>query len=350
MSQSNLKIASFVALILLVFFSGIYFFRSNISLITSTGEKTISKPPLMEVYAWYPDYDEQNALASLKTAKITQVSPFWYMLDESGKLIIDESETKDEVLTVAKERKIAILPSIVNEFDGERVHKLLIAKYKWASFSEQLISLAQQEGYKGYDLDLEELLASDRNNYVEFTSYLASQFHKNNLILSITVHAQTGDPDPRDAEVAQDLAQLSKSADQIRVMAYDFHHADSEPGPVTPLGDLQKVLDTTKKLVPLDKVVISLPTYGYDWSVKHGEDLQYADAMKLIKEKNVNYHLDEKEEALTGTYQGDDGKHVIWFENSQTLKAKLAMVKKAGFYKISLWRLGGEDPLTWNTF
>ncbi len=49
------------------------------------------------------------------------------------------------------------------------------------------------------------------------------------------------------------------------------------------------------------------------------------------------------------TYTDANGhRHEAWFENAQSVAAKVALVKKHGLAGISMWRLGHEDVSFWN--
>jgi len=39
--------------------------------------------------------------------------------------------------------------------------------------------------------------------------------------------------------------------------------------------------------------------------------------------------------------------HQVWFENAATTAAKLKLIRSFNLGGINFWRLGGEDPDTW---
>ena len=50
---------------------------------------------------------------------------------------------------------------------------------------------------------------------------------------------------------------------------------------------------------------------------------------------------------MTYSYEVDGVKHEVWFENADTLKAKLNLVRNYGIGGIAIWRLGLEDQNYW---
>ena len=53
------------------------------------------------------------------------------------------------------------------------------------------------------------------------------------------------------------------------IMAYDFHHAGSEPGPVAPITDVRRTVEFAIRYVPRRKIIIGVPLYGYDWIIPY---------------------------------------------------------------------------------
>lgn len=53
------------------------------------------------------------------------------------------------------------------------------------------------------------------------------------------------------------------------IMAYDWHHAGSEPGPVAPITEIRRTIEFTIAQVPSRKIIIGVPLYGYDWIIPY---------------------------------------------------------------------------------
>ena len=130
-------------------------------------------------------------------------------------------------------------------------------------------------------------------------------------------------------------------------MAYDFHYDESDPGPVTPLDNLVQVIDYSLSHVPPEKLVLGVPTYGYDWTNKGGEALQYKQFLDLARQKNVTPSRDPISSAMTFVYKDQGAKHEVWYEDAQSTKTKIAYARSRGIYQFCFWRIGDEDPNTW---
>lgn len=303
--------------------------------------------------AWIAWWDEEGALESLSSSQkhIRTISPVWYQIDPNGQLIETNSTKRSEIIDKAEELKIRILPSISNSdatgFDSERVSKIIRDSTRKKAFIQNLIHTAQDNKYDGWDLDLEEIAAEDKDFYSQFVTDLAEKLHAKGLTLAVTVHSQTGDSATWAGAKGQDWNALAKSADEIRIMIYDFHYSASDPGPITPLNKLRAVLAYAVKTIPENKLVIGLPLYGYDWDDEMGVSVQYQDAVNVLEDHDAGYERDDPSQELVSEYEDDETTHAVWFQDSKSVLHKLAIAREYGVEHFFFWRIGGEDPTLW---
>jgi spore germination protein YaaH len=99
---------------------------------------------------------------------------------------------------------------------------------------------------------------------------------------------------PKDLEFANDYAVLAKYCDQVRVMAYDqgridlnLNSSEGTTGLYAPVADpdwVVKVLKETMKQVPASKIMLGIPTYGYEWRI-----VQNTSSTQYIRRRSVTY-------------------------------------------------------------
>lgn len=311
----------------------------------------IGKKVVKESYsAWVPYWKEEVAIESINGMSenmLSEINPVWYELDQNGKVINSKETDKDIFAKVTLDKKINIVPTITNStpngFDSLRVTQMIKNKDE---IILSLVDIALKNNYSGWDLDLEEVSSKDKNNYNEFITFLSEGLHKNNLSLSVTVHAQTGNDDWSGTK-GQDLEELGKHADYIRVMAYDYHNSESGSGAITPTTYLEDTIKYTLEKVKKEKIVMCLPTYGYDWSKNKVIPLQFEDAKSIVEKENISLKRDEESFELNGEYTKDNIKHTIWYQDAESIFQKIKIIRKYGITNICFWHLGGEDQDIW---
>ncbi len=167
----------------------------------------------------------------------------------------------------------------------------------------------------------------------------------------MTVHAKTAEPGTWPGARAQDWRAIGAAADEVRVMAYDYTSAGSPPGPVAPAAWVDQVLELATSLVPRDRIVLGVPTYGYDWTAgAEGTAVQWADVQAIADARNASPQWDSDHSAPWLRYTDERGRdHTVWYENARSLATKLDVARRHGVDRLVLWRLGGEDPDIWWT-
>jgi spore germination protein len=212
----------------------------------------------------------------------------------------------------------------------------------------QIVSLAETNHYAGIDLDYENLQAGDRQAFTAFVTSLAAALHAKGKILSVALFAKTTNAGYAPRNVAQDYAAIGKVADQVRLMAYDYHWPTSPPGPIAPIGWVRDVIKYAKTQIPASKIVLGVPEYGYDWSGGHAIAIGWLQALRLSRQYHVQSHYDASSQSPWFSYTVKGHKHVVWFENAESSQAKLDVARGSGIGGVYLWMYGYVDPGSWS--
>jgi len=210
--------------------------------------------------------------------------------------------------------------------------------------------------YPGLSLDIESINDDAIPGYLSFIHELYGEMHARNLHLYVNVAALT----PNDQ-----LAQIAGNSDGIVLMNYDEHEANSDPGPVASqnwfIANLQRVL----KIVPKEKIICAVGSYGYDWTlsipdpkdrrhpkpdVLDTEDLSVSEAWQRASDADADLDLDY--DTLNPHYEYIDEdknqRHVVWFLDGVSLLDEMRAARALGLQTFALWRLGEEDSSLWS--
>lgn len=331
-------------LTLLVFFAYI-----KLSDFNNQDTQPQKKLPPASYSAWIPTWDQERVLVSLATssAKLSYVSPVWYRLNSDKRILEIKEGKKDQIKALLKQNGVKIIPTIFNDFDGQRTSDFLKDRQKYQMQIQQLINLALKEGYKGYDLDFEEMNPADKELFSEFVSKFAAKLHERNLKLVVSVHAQSGALSDRSATKAQDLGQISKYADFIRVMIYDYHNTKTGPGPITLIENYKQVLEYTTRIVPAEKLVVGLPLYGYQWNSNKNSPVEYQTVQEIIEKSKASSKRDEVSYEQVINFFENGIENIVWMEDAESVIYKIKIAREYGIYQFIFWRLGGEDLSLW---
>jgi GH18 family chitinase len=107
-------------------------------------------------------------------------------------------------------------------------------------------------------------------------------------------------------------------------------------------GWVGEVVDYMQACMPKEKILLGMPTYGYDWSSGGGAQSITASKLAALKDKyKVSEHFDNESMSPYFTYWDEQGQsHQIWMENQKSLQSKLNTAIEAKVGGISFWRIG----------
>lgn len=274
------------------------------------------------------------------------------------------SPTKEGIDTTASEKELATFSQSVPE--GKKTlltlqmqnpdinTAVLQDKTVQQKVISQTITLAKQNGFSGVVLDLEmggipfDSLVDGINN---FTKALNIQAKAQQLSFGVTLY---GDTFYRLRPF--DVKTIAANTDMVMIMAYDFHKSRSNPGPNFPLGgqsiygyDMSKMSDDFLQAVPNQKLSVIFGLFGYDWPVDNqGNAVGQGQPLTDLQIQNkfltgcsfANCQItrdSSSAETVVHYTDANNQKHIVWFEDKQSVAAKEAYLKKRGIGNFSFW-------------
>jgi spore germination protein len=306
---------------------------------------------------WSIQHDTAVVLANRQD--VNEVSPWIYGLSTSGTIVpqYPPGQAAAVAADVAELRAahMRIVPSIANVTGGawnyQAITRILHNPTLMRQHVDAIAALVQRENYAGIDIDYEELHAADRQAFTQFIGELSAALHAHGKVLSVAVFPQTAAPASGQPNTAQDYAALGKVADQVRIMGYNYHWANSGPGATAPIGWVQSVLRYAKSQMPASKVVLGIPLFGYDWPDGNAAaaTLSWLQALHLSRQYHAASSYNKASQAPYFSYAGGGRTHIVWFENAASSRAKFEAVKGNRVAGVYLWMYGYEDPGTWSS-
>ncbi len=301
--------------------------------------------------------------------RIDVVSPNWYSVDRRG-LVTGKPDAK--VLEAARHHHIAVTPLVTNlGFVREDVHALLMDPGVHPGMFAALVRAAKENGYAGFQLDLEHVPSGDRDALTALVREAAKALHQAQLQLSVAtipnaplMPSETGYSAWHDASWggAFDLKALAGSVDLLCLMTYDQHGFTTMPGPVAGWPWVVGQLDYALKAVPKEKLALGIPLYGYHWSAGtptnagprefdrpnlNAEWIDAADVFKLARTYHGHFDWDAHDRSASMFFYRDNVREWIFYSDSRTFDERYTLVKQRGLAGFAAWVLGSEDPGIW---
>jgi spore germination protein len=287
---------------------------------------------------------------------VNEVSPWMYGIGGNGQIILDSGISKSTIevyLNRLRARGLPLVPTLANvdaqgNWSYGPVARMLHNPAMAARQVAEIVALVDSNHYAGIDLDYENLRAGDRQAFTAFVTRLASALHAKGKILSVALFAKTTNAGYAPRNVAQDYAAIGRVADQVRLMTYDYHWATSPPGPDRPdrLGPRRDQVrqDADSRIEARSRY--PAVRLRLDQSPRHCDQLAAGDPVVPALSRPAALHASSQAPSLTYT-DASGRKHVVWFENAESSRAKLDVAHGAGIGGVYLWMYGTADPGTW---
>ena len=261
-----------------------------------------------EISGWIPYWRSATGTADVlpHLDQITEVNPFVYTLKSDGTLVDNgklDQEPWVSFIAQAKAKKVRVIPTVMTS-STDLLHTLLSDPKKRVALEDRIANEVKTKGFDGIDIDFEGKKAEDKNNFSTFLKGLSQRL--GNKWLMCTIESRTpidsryyGADIPKDATIyANDFVQINKYCDRVRIMAYDQQGIDQALAaqaasssqlyaPVADAAWVKKVVELAKKSIKPNKIMIGVPTYGYEYDVTAYANNEYT--YKILWTFNPGY-------------------------------------------------------------
>ncbi|UJF32895.1 S-layer homology domain-containing protein [Paenibacillus hexagrammi] len=289
------------------------------------------------------------------------VSPSYFHLNEDGTLQI--SDIDKSFITEMHNRGIKVVPFLSNDFDRAIGQKGIDQRN---ALVKQIVAAVKANNLDGIDVDIENVSETYRDAFTDLVRQLHNQLPASAEV-SVAVAANPSGT-TKGWVAAFDYKALADVSDYLMLMAYDESYpGDPTPGPVASLPFVEKSIQYALKQIPSSKLVLGVPFYGRYWNqdaASNGAGLSNLTIEKLIQtyKGTVAFDTASQSPKVTFTIHDSDpsttvngkklpsGSYTVWYENEQSLKAKLELVKKYNLKGTGSWSLNQETASTWNYY
>lgn len=313
-------------------------------------------------YIYFGNSSKYTALVDMTQQSLNEVAPNYFSLNSDGGLALTASVSAAFVSDMHR-RGITVVPYLSNDWSRSKGKAALNNREE---LSKALADAVDLYNLDGVNIDIENVTPAERDAYVDFVRLLRELLPEGKTI-AVSVAANpwgisTG------WQGSYDYAGLAEYCDYLMIMAYDEHYYGGSAGPVSSYSFIEKSIKYAVSVVPKEKVVVGLPFYGRIWSNSGGYPNGYGVSNTKIAQLVKNYGGSVKVDAgsqstravitvgpgdakpIIGGQALAAGTYTIWYENEQSIKAKLHLINEYDIKGTGSWSLGQETENTWNYF
>lgn len=290
---------------------------------------------------------DANSLRNFQenSGNIDVVFPDWYFLSRND-CSLDQRISPGAKDVLAKSGTTVIARVTDGEGSvnyGQQVSAIMNDSKLRACVSGTLAADAQRNGAKGILVDVETLSQADDDAYLRFLLEMRRALHAKGMSLVVAV------PSGSRAYHAEIIAKIS---DAVLVIMHGEHYGSSKAGPLASQGWFNETLDHFSEVIPKDKLLVGIGSYGMDWNVavstSTGVGLAYSEVMSSAEEIGVLPEMASKSKNMAFAYlDGKGDRHEVWFVDAPVVWNEWKAINEKGALGVAVWRLGTEDPNIW---
>jgi spore germination protein len=287
---------------------------------------------------------------------LTYLALFSFEANRDGTLT---APTIEPLPTIATEANTSIAMVITNledyQFSSELARDIFQSEAVQNLLLDNIIQEARSIGnISDIHFDLERIPGDQRVAYNNFLRKAVERLHAEGFTVSTALAPKTRADQPGEWYEAHDYESHGEIVDFSLLMTYEWGYSGGPPMAVSPINEVEKVVNFALSVMPAEKIMLGQNLYGYDWTLPFVQGGEYATAVspqraiELASRYNAVIQYDDTAQAPYFNYVDEEGRsHVVWFEDARSIQAKFDMIKRLGLRGIGYWKLGLPFPQNW---
>jgi spore germination protein len=325
---------------------------------------------------WIPYWTKTAGVADVATnlSKLNEISPFSYTVKSDGTLVDSMrlgQEPWSNFFTSARAANVKIIPTVAWT-DGAAIHRVLSNSANRKKHIDGIVKAVVDNNFDGIDIDYENKKVESRLGFSNFIKELSLKLDAKGKLLVCTIEPRTPVTSrflvvPKNIEYVNDYKIIGKYCDQVRLMTYDqttgdvrLNQAKRQGRFYAPVSDddwVAKVLAETVKTIPASKIMVGIPTYGYEYEIIDKRtfydyvklrSVSYKTAVDLALSLNINPKRSNSGE-LAFTYTKGTSTRYVTFSDSVAMNEKVRWARAYSARGVIFFRFdGASDPKMWD--
>ncbi|MBP1927129.1 spore germination protein [Sedimentibacter acidaminivorans] len=285
---------------------------------------------------------------------LTYLSPFAYLIKEDGGL-----QGLDDMAAIKTAISENIVPMMaITNFSvtskGENLAREVLNNPRIIQkLQTNIINIMKEKGYKGLNIDFENVLPSDREAYNRFLKSTVDIMHKEGFFVSTALAPKINKDQVGLLYEAHDYEAHGKIVDFVVLMTYEWGWRGGPPRAISPVNEMERVLDYAVTVIPTDKILMGFQIYARDWTLpfvggREAETFSVQEAIDRAYKYKATIQYDVISQSPFYQYTDENGiAHEVWFEDARSAQAKFDLVKDYNLRGLSYWVLGYPFQQNW---
>jgi spore germination protein len=261
------------------------------------------------------------------------------------------------IIQAATQERVVPMMAITNftyKDPGSRLAQTILSNTQLQNqLLDNVVRTMREKGYRGLNIDFENVYPSDRERYNQFLQRAVERLHREGYFVSTSLAPKTSGEQKGLLYEAHDYPAHGRIADFVVLMTYEWGYRLGPPQAISPVHQIRRVLDYAVTVIPRDKIFMGFQVYARDWLLPHvqGQEAETFSPQEAV-ERAIRYGAMIQYDPIAASpfyrYVDSQGRtHEVWFEDARSAQAKFELVKEYQLRGISYWVLGYPYPENW---
>ncbi len=258
----------------------------------------------------------------------------------------------DDTWMIRLARENGVIPILVltpldekGLFNNYLISELLSNPEAQQNLISQILTTMRNKNFGGVDIDFEFIRAEDRVAFAQFVSDVNQAVSPEGYTVSVDLAPKVSPDQKGLVYEGKDYALLGAAADTVLLMTYEWGYTYGPPMAVAPINKVREVVEYAVSVIPVEKINLGIPNYGYDWSLPfvRGESkavtVGNVEAVQIAVDHGAEILFDEVAMSPYFYYTENDIAHVVWFEDVRSVKEKFNLIKEYNLNGMGYWQI-----------
>lgn len=314
-----------------------------------------------EILAYVEPRGEQVSEALIRQTReaapyLTYLALFSYEARRDGSLKTPPIAPLPTIATQARATLALVVSNLENyQFSSELARDIFQSVAVQNLLFDNIIAEAKRIGsVTDIHFDFERIAGDQREAYNQFLRRAVERMHAAGYTVSTALAPKTRADQPGEWFTGHDYKAHGEIVDFVMLMTYEWGYSGGPPMAVSPLPQVEQVVQYAVSVIPTQKILLGQNLYGYDWTLPFVQGGPYAEALspqraiELAKRYQAAIQYDVVAQAPYFHYVDEQGRsHVVWFEDARSVQAKFDLVKRYQLRGVGYWKLGLPFPQNW---
>lgn len=280
---------------------------------------------------------------------LTSLSVFSYGFTTEGALIppsLDDSFMITAAYTFDTRPILTLTPfGPDGQFNNYLITAMVNNEEVKTALLQNLLSVMEEKGYLGVDIDFEYILPQDRIPFADFVADTNAFLSPYGYTVSVALAPKISDDQAGLLYEGKDYALLGEAADSVLLMTYEWGYTYGPPMAVAPINKVRQVVDYAVTRIDPAKIDLGIPNYGYDFTLPYERGVSKArtignlEAVQIAIDHSVPISFDETAMSPYFQYEEDGVTHEVWFEDVRSLREKFSLLPAYGLRGVGYWQI-----------